>query len=290
MSEFNAYIVSFLPVDNPELRESRIGICQRQIRWWLENTKVNVHVISMNYEPNDYIERDNPRLVYLDSPPAKLTPARLVGFKHFYDSDANWGIMMDDDAILYDKPQHKDGFKIFEEMEGRFDKYRDVDVFFPINPQKIGFNPIWNKDPILFEENHVFVKNMDLKGSMFVVKNFRKHGMAEVLPDINFNWQEDTKFAIDCVAAGHTVMQCQNIVLNELSGSASHFSATANARIPKMLDGNSKIAEAYAHLGLKMKPNSHLLDKNKFLKDQWRGPTKVAVRKPQYEKTDLFEF
>jgi len=287
---FAAYIVSFLPLDNQELRDSRSAITKRQIQWWLDNTEVPINVIAMNYEPTDFIGPSK-RLNYIVNPPMKLTPARRVGFEHFYKSDYDFGIMMDDDAILYDKPQHNLGPKLFEEMAKQIPSYAGVDVFFPINPQKIGFNPIWDKNRTKYEENHVFKRSMDLKGSMFVVRNFRKYGMTEVLPDIDFNWQEDTKFAVDCVAAGHTVLQSHNLVLHELSGKASHFAAAAELRVPRMLDGNTRIAQQYAHLGLRMVEDSHLLDRSEFLKKCWQhAQTEFVVPRANTTLNTLFDF
>lgn len=286
---FAAYIVSFLPLDDQELRESRSRITRRQIQWWLDQTSIPVNVIAMNYGDEDYLT-EHPRLHYHKNPPMKLTPARTVGFELFYGSDYDFGIMMDDDAILYDKSHHNSGPKFFEEMAEQIHKYGEIDVFFPINPQKIGFNPIWDKNPERFEDNHVFKRNMDLKGSMFVVRNFRKYNRTPVYPDKDFNWQEDTKFAIDCVAAGYTVFQSHNIILNELSGKASHFAAQSSLRIPRMLEGNTRIAQQYTDMGLRMDGDSHLLDKSEFLKLTWGSkPTKIVVRKPNAKVHEIFE-
>lgn len=287
---FAAYIASFLPLDNQELRDSRSAITKRQIQWWLDNTEVPIFVIAMNYKPEDYLPAYD-RLTYIENPPMKLTPARRVGFELFFDSRFDFGIMMDDDAILYDKPQHNLGPKLFAEMSEQIHAYTGVDVFFPINPQKIGFNPIWNKNPAKYRDNHVFKRSMDLKGSMFVVRNFRKYGLTEVLPDIDFNWQEDTKFAIDCVAAGHTVLQSHNLVLHELSGSASHFAASADLRVPRMLDGNTRIAQQYSEQGLRMQEGSHLLDRSEFMRKCWKHPqTEFVIPRKGSTITELFEF
>jgi hypothetical protein len=287
---FTAYIASFLPLDNLELRNSRSAITKRQIQWWLEKTSITINVIAMNYTDEDFLP-DNPRLNYMRNPPMKLTPARKVGFDHFYASDYDFAIMMDDDAILYDKPQHNLGPKLFEEMSEQIHLYSGVDVFFPINPQKIGFNPIWNKDPTKYKDNHVFKRSMDLKGSMFVVRNFTKFNKVPVYPDLDFNWQEDTKFAIDCVAEGHTVLQSHNLVLHELSGKASHFAAAADLRIPRMLDGNTRIAQQYESLGLRMEENSHLLDRKEFMKRCWKNSqTEFVIPRPGSNLANLFDF
>jgi len=291
---FAAYITSFLPTDNPELRDSRSAVTKRQILWWLNNTDIHVTVVAMNYTDEDFItdlpDDARSRLYYHINPPMKITPARVESFKLFYASDYDFGIIMDDDAILYDKPHHNSGPKLFSEMiSNGISRYDGVDVFFPINPQKIGFNPIWDKDPQKYTNNHVFKRSMDLKGSMCVVRNFRKFGMKEVWHDTNFTWQEDTKFAIDCVAAGHTVLQCQNIILHELSGKASHFSADPTSRLPKMLEGNTRIAEAYASMGLKMKTDSHLLDRGEFMDRCWFKPKEFVIPKGESMFYDIFD-
>jgi hypothetical protein len=198
--------------------------------------------------------------------------------------------MMDDDAVLYDKPHHNSGPKLFEEMSSQIHLYSQIDVFFPINPQKVGFNPIWDKDPQKYLDNHVFKRNLDLKGSMFVVRNFRKYGKTEILPDIEFNWQEDTKFAIDCVAAGHSVVQSHNIVLNEMSGKASHFAASSSMRLPRMLEGNTRIAQQYEDLGLRMDGESHLLDKTQFMRNAWKPASTNFVIPKRSDMNDLFTF
>lgn len=279
---FAAYIVSFLPRDNDELRRARLATHQRQLQWWMDRTDVPITVIAMNYDDLDYLSgwQTSDRITYVSTEPLKLAPARRRCFDLFYASQHEWGIMMDDDAILYDKPHHNSGPLLFSEMAAHLQDYRTIGAFFPINPQKIGFNPLWAKNPQVVE-NHVFNRNLDLKGSMFFVRNFRLHGQQEVFPDETFDWQEDTKFAIDMVAAGHHVQQCYNIILNELSGKASHFSAQAAARKPRMEAGNERIVAQYAHLGLHMGADDerHLLIKREFMRRCWSGGTKLIVPK-----------
>jgi hypothetical protein len=290
---FAAFITSFLSIDDLELRRVRSEVVQRQINWWLEHTEVPVFVTSMNYEPSDYLV--HPRLTYVDTLPMKANPARKLAFERFYESDYDFGIFMDDDAILYNKEQHNSGAKLFAEMSAHIEDYKSIDVFFPVNPQKIGFNPLWDKTkPVsttvaveaLQTTNHVFKRSMDLKGSMFIVRNFRKFGMTEVYPDPEFNWQDDTKFAIECVAAGHTVLQCENIILHEISGKASNFAANPSDRIPHMKAGNTRIAEEFAHLGLRMDGDSHLLDRTEFLKKTWIRPKRFVI--PKIKDNSIF--
>ncbi len=46
-------------------------------------------------------------------PSAALIHNRIECLKAFYASDYDWGIMMDDDAVLYDQPQHNSAWNCF---------------------------------------------------------------------------------------------------------------------------------------------------------------------------------
>ena len=187
--------------------------------------------------------------------------------------------MMDDDAILYDE-HHNSGSEIFAEMAANGpDAYRGLDVFFPIFPRKHGFNAEWAKDRDLFENNHVFRRNLDLKGSMFIVRNFLKKGRTPVLPRSDFLLHgEDTLFAVEAVAKGCTVMECWNIVLKELTA-RSHFER-GGGRKEAMREGNAKIAELYQEQGLSLAPGKHLLETREFKRRSWGGkPTRIVVPK-----------
>ena len=112
---------------------------------------------------------------------------------------------------------------------------------------------------------------------MFVVRNFQKEGRAPVYPDPSFALHgEDMLFALTCVAQAYAVMRCWNIVLKELPG-PSFF---GDDRIAAMKLGNEELARRFAHLGLSMRPGSHLLDKRKFqeclCKDR---PKEVVIRR-----------
>lgn len=289
---FAAYIISYRAPDNDQLRAARSEITKKQLKWWLEKTTIQINVIAMNYNTEDYLE-DYPkdRIKYHDFGPMKTGPARTEAIKLFYESDNDFAIMLDDDSILYDKPQHNLGPLLFEEMDAQLDKYKDVDVFFPINPQVSGFTPIYNKDPKKYADNHVFRRNLSLKGSLFVVRNFRKYNKTVIWPDLNFTWQDDHKFAMDCAVAGHSVSICYNIVLNEMSGKASNFAANPKDRLAPMLEANTRICNEFEHLGLKMKDGSHNMDKKEFIRNVWGDkPVEVVVPRANSTFSNLFEF
>ncbi|KPF57182.1 hypothetical protein [Rhizobium sp. AAP116] len=282
MTDFAAYIVSFRPAD-PTDRSLRLTNLMRQITWWQAKTSVPINLFASGWTEAEFerhpVMRDfgkgAGKIIFL--PSQSLVMNRHACLSAFYESSFSWGVMMDDDAILYDT-DHNCGPHLFDEMSRNgVHAYDGVDVFFPIDPRKQPFTRRWEADPDLYGKHHVFNRDLDLKGSMFVVRNFQKEGRAPVYPDPNFALHgEDTLFALTCVAQGYTVMRCWNIVLKELPG-PSFF---GDNRIAAMKAGNEELARRFAHLGLNMRPDSHLLDRRDFQESLWREkPKKAVVRK-----------
>ncbi|SDH23542.1 hypothetical protein [Pelagibacterium luteolum] len=268
---FGAFITSFLP-DNVQARTRRLANFELQLRWWRQMTDMPVHVVISNWTDS---ERDGCAELgalterggtITEKPAQPIILNRNACLAAFYASSHRWGIIMDDDAVLYHSPKHNSGGRFFAEMAAQpADAYDGIDVFFPINPAKMpGQNQIWKKDPQLYESSHVFQANYDLKGSMFIVRNFALEGKEPVLPPATFAGHgEDTLFAIEAISKGYGVFRCDNIVLKEFSG-PSNFSHTRDV----MKEGNQEIAQLYADQGLRMnqlpKPE-HLLDRKEFL-------------------------
>src|SRR6218665_2683857 len=110
----------------------------------------------------------------------------------------------------------------------------------------------------------------DLKGSMIVVRNFVKEGKAPLLPDPNFRCHgEDTYLTLKAVSMGYSPMTSWNMVLEELAGDST-FATTDDDRTEKMREGHERLVSEFGHLGLRMKPNSHALDK-KTLEKRFLG-------------------
>jgi hypothetical protein len=225
--------------------------------------------------------------------PQPLVVNRTKCLENFYDSDHRWGIMLDDDAVLSDDEHHNSSWRMFAEMAVNEHDYAGVDVFFPIN----GAKAAWQKDVNGLENveqtingetvtvaefkypdnaerhrlNHVFTTNTDLKGSMFVVRNFRKEGRPEVLPDASYTLHgEDTYFGLP------------------------------EARIEAMREGNLRLVEMFAGKRLRMKREGdpsfrskgkdagevkvrdHLLYKDDFILEcLGEAPKTLEVAKPQ---------
>jgi hypothetical protein len=275
---FAAYIISFFP-ENLKFRKERRDDLVTVLDWWMTNTFVPLTLITSNWLQSDFrilgLSIDLSKLVIIDQPGQPIALNRIAALGRFYSSEHDWGIMLDDDAMLYDGPQHNRGPHLFSEMiSNGIAAYDGVDVFFPINPQKVGFSPIYAANPALYKAHHVFERNIDLKGSLFVVRNFKKEGKPIVELDPNFTLLgEDRQFALQAVQMGYSVMRCENIVLRELSGS-SHFDAN---RTTQMKIGYTRLAHMYASCGLAMKPNTHQHDLTQFWENCWGNKPKRIV-------------
>ncbi|UNK37688.1 hypothetical protein MNR02_14650 [Shinella sp. H4-D48] len=285
---FGAFITSFMP-DDAELKAARKFNFEWQLEWWRRMTDIPVHVIASNWADEEVaasteldrlsdhggsITRVGPRI---------LIENRIDCLNQLYASDFDWGIIMDDDAVLMQAENHNSSYRLFAEMAANgISAYDGVDLFAPIYGRKAPFNDELNGPGNPYADNHVFKKSTDLKGSMIVVRNFVKEGKAPLLPDPNFRCHgEDTYLTLKAVSMGYSPMTSWNMVLEELAGDST-FATTDDDRTEKMREGHERLVSEFGHLGLRMKPNSHALDKREFEKQSLGGKAKqVSVPKPR---------
>lgn len=332
--QFGAYITCYRPKDDLKWAK-RFTNFKKQLTWWATKTDVSIYLNFSGWkykEIEDFINDKSPemkkilkRVVEYDNPKAQpLIDNRIKCLDKFYCSDHRWGIIMDDDAALMSDAHHNSSWRMFAEMAVNGpDHYKGVDVFFPINPQKSA----WQKDvngietvktvvdgvttkkrvftkPQNLERhrlNHVFTANTDLKGSMFVVRNFRLEGRPEVLPDPSYTLHgEDTYFAMLAISLGYSVRRCNNMVLDEYTlPNDSHFGLPSERR-DAMREGNQRLVEMFGDRGLRMKRpgdrhyqsvnektgevtvNDHLLFKDDFILEcLGKKPQPLDRPKPQ---------
>lgn len=284
---FGAFITSYLP-DDPEHRISRKFDFEWQLEWWRRMTDIPVHVVASNWTDEEIaaskelgqisdhggsITRVRPRI---------LIENRIDCVNQLYASDFDWGIIMDDDAVLMQAENHNSSYRLFAEMAANgISAYDGVDLFAPIYGRKAPFNSELNGPGNPYADSHVFKKNTDLKGSMIVVRNFAKEGKAPLLPDPNFRCHgEDTYLTLKAVSMGYSPMTSWNMVLEELSGEST-FAVTDADRTEKMREGHERLVSGFGALGLQVKPGSHALDKSEFEKRLLSGKAKrVSVPKP----------
>lgn len=278
-------------MDDPVKRADRVAAHHTQLTEWLTKTQADIHVIAMNYQPADFIH--NPRIHYHERPRMTANNARMLAFQEFYKSNYHWGIMMDNDAMLYDQPQHNSSYQLLQEMEANgFEFYSELDIFTPIVPMWSPFRKLLADQK--HQDNHVFkFNNGALKGSLFFIKNFRKYGQTEIYPDLNFDHCDDNKLALDAWMAGKSLMRCENIVLKELGNASTSFGGDGQAeRNKNIVEADKHIQKEYAEHGLKMKKTGFGLDKSTFLKMTYFKPRLLTVKKwmTQAEKNRVISF
>lgn len=216
------YIISWF--GNSEIREKRKNYHTRQIDWAVENG-LEVYVFAQGYGESDY----DPRVVYLPNDSAQIllpADARNHCLRHFYNSDANFAVVADNDSNLHSGPQHcdsKDFVSLFNRLP--LSDLTEVDFFFPLNPGKKGFNSTYNEHPEKFKQNFVFTRNTDSKGSFAVLKNLKKFYNTEIFYDeVSYKssdgkiiTHEDVDFGVQMLVAGFSCYELTNTVLLEFA-------------------------------------------------------------------------
>ena len=304
--QWGAYITCFRPKDNDALWAKRFTNFRRQLIWWATKTDVSIYLNLNGWtfkEFNDFLVGDSPEMKKVlkrvvdflyNAQDQRLINNRVKCLEHFYASEHRWGIMLDDDAVLSDEEHHNSSWRLFAEMSVNEHNYEGVDVFFPINAAKSPWGLEVNgiKDDVVVKPdnaerhrlNHVFTGNTDLKGSMFVVRNFRQSHQPVVMPDPAYTLHgEDTYFAMLAISMGYSVRRCNNIILREFTSPRDSYFGEPEARRDAMREGNLRLAEMFADKGLRMKQDpEHLLFKDDFIRHCLGGkPVSLEVPKPQ---------
>jgi hypothetical protein len=260
------YIISWFGTG--EIRSKRVEYHNKQVDWAIQQG-LEVFVVAQHYEPNEYrsdvtyLEYQYPEGITLFLP----GEARNVCLKHYYQSDADFAIIADNDSILYDGEQHcdsKDFVKVFNSIE--LSNLAPVDLFVPLNPRRMPFSKTISDNQTLFDNNLVFHRTPDAKGSFIVTKNIKKHYGLElyydesfVNPDRTLIPLEDVDFGMNFLYNGLSLYMLHNIILKELASTTSTWTATDDRKdmfpagknlmatkynIP-LIDGNMNYKEFY---------------------------------------------
>ncbi|WP_454686337.1 hypothetical protein [Agrobacterium leguminum] len=277
---FGAFITSCLPND-AEHRADRKFDFEWQLEWWRRMTDISVHVIASNWTDEEVAASKELSLLSKHGGgitrvgPRILIENRIDCLKQLYASDFDWGIIMDDDAVLMQAESHNSSYHLFAEMAANGkDAYDGVDVFAPIYGRKVPFSKELNAPGNPYANNHVFKKSTDLKGSMIVVRNFEKEGRKPLLPDPSFRTHgEDTYLVLQAISLGYSTMTSWNMVLEELSGEST-FANGDDDRTEKMRKGHEQLVAKFGQFGLRMKAGSHSLDKKGFETCCWGAKPK----------------
>lgn len=236
-----AYITSWLGPNAKHLQR-RKDDHKRQLDW-CDKVGLKPVVFAQEYSPEDfqtgveYIVNEGP-LMIADS-------AKTVLLQTFYKTDEDFGLMLDDDSVLYSgDPKYADGNSFIEKMKDLpIEKFQHIDMFFPISPRHEPFSKFVADNKEKLEMNFYFEYSIRAKGSMIFLKNIKKHHDKEILISGERHRDEtgtfvgggDMYFAYECVFNGLGVYKCKNIILNDLGSNYSSWAAGDESR-EKYLD------------------------------------------------------
>ena len=257
MSKIIVGIISYFG-HTPEVRIKRRKIHSFQLRWFkrMGFTKDEVLVASQHYQSDEYWPN---YATYLDCefPNATLKPGAARNFllQQFYNSDADWIILADNDSVL-DSRNKGDIIQWLRDND-----QDDVPCFVPVAPNVPG-QGAW-KDYFVdrsadLDSNWIFERGKTKTSFMFL-KNLKKHYGFEQYFDEGQHFQsgEDWAFGIDLQIAGHRAMWCRNIILREIGGQKTSGtwkpagSTMTHSHYQPIL--NNALATVYADNGIEIK-------------------------------------
>jgi hypothetical protein len=250
------YIIAYHGND-PETRQRRSDNHNKQIEWWLDYDKeIEIRILAQDFSENEYW--DNDRVTYVDrldnpTPPAS---ARNILLNHFYDTDEEWAVFADSDAILNLHPNFvHTHINICDILRTFPDNFKDVDLFWPHWDGRPGDGAFYDKfnnvDPayksIDWNTELCFDRKFgSMKGTMFFLKNNDKrimmdesfNGTGQIIPG------EDDEFAIAMALANYKTYILRNIMLKEFTAGSTH-AGEQSTRKAEMLKGDDIIKQKH---------------------------------------------
>jgi hypothetical protein len=213
--------------------------------------------LAQDFSENEYW--DNDRVTYVDrldnpTPPAS---ARNILLNHFYDTDEEWAVFADSDAILNLHPNFvHTHINICDILRTFPDNFKDVDLFWPHWDGRPGDGAFYDKfnnvDPtyksIDWNTELCFDRKFgSMKGTMFFLKNNDKrimmdesfNGTGQIIPG------EDDEFAIAMALANYKTYILRNIMLKEFTAGSTH-AGEQSTRKAEMLKGDDIIKQKHS--------------------------------------------
>ncbi|MDA9373926.1 hypothetical protein N9R43_00955 [bacterium] len=250
------YIIAYHGND-PETRQKRSDNHNKQIEWWLDyDTDIEIRILAQDFIEDEYW--DNTRVKYIDRLDSPVPPAgaRNILLNHFYDTDEQWAIFADSDAILNLHPNFPHTHLIISDILRKFpENFKDVDLFWPHWDGRPGDGAFYDKfnnvDPAYKSVDWVNELCFDrkfgsMKGTMFFLKNNSKR----IMMDESFNGTgklipgEDDEFAIAMALANYKTYILRNTMLKEFTAGSTH-AGEQSTRKAEMLKGDDIIKQKH---------------------------------------------
>ena len=263
-----------------EVRERRYKAHQIQLEW-LRKYKIPAIIYAQDYKKSEY-SSDFTYRKYKE--PYHWAKFKRIFLKEFYESDYMWGIIMDNDAGLYD---HHLGYDIFLHMNLFYKEWDKIDFWYPLDPRKEPFNHLYKEYPEIYKENLVFQRSpVTAKGTMFIIKNPKYSKKKPVLFSSKTS-SDDTEFVINCIKNKWNVYKCTSIILKELVDSSKHSTiywlADLKERAKIVSEEKINFAEKYG-IDYTIRKNGGVTLRSKSFIEKHVGKKNKDIIIPKHEK------
>lgn len=215
------YIVSwFGNRTKTDLRQKRKDLHQKQLNW-AQAHNFEIIVYAQDYDDDEY----DTNVTYIKHVGDVIPPghARNKLLEHFYKTDDDFAIFADNDATLYELPQHKDSIDFVEQLRTlNYQDFANIGIIVPLDPARTAFSK--DLDHKNYKDNYTFRRTSRVKGSLMLIKNLKKHIQQEIFfdetifgydQDGNLLPGEDSDFAYTLWRMGQGTYSTIHAILNE---------------------------------------------------------------------------
>lgn len=235
------YIVSWLGSrDKITLREKRKDFHSKQIAW-AQAHNLEIIVYAQDYNDDEYVDG----VTYIKNVGDVLPPghARNKLLEHYYKTNDDFAIFADNDAVLYELPQHKDSIDFVERLKPlSMIDFDNIGIIIPLDPARTAFTKDIEKDS--YKNNYVFKRTSRVKGSFMFIKNIKKHCQQEpkfdekifTVKDGKLLPGEDSDFAYTLWQMGQGTYSTNHAILNEYGRNFSTWIDDDTGRYDQHID------------------------------------------------------
>lgn len=294
------YIISYrAPKWSDEEWNKRHSKHKFQVEYF-KSKGLDIYVFAQFYDEKDKIEG----VTYLEWNGERHLPgeARNVCLKHFYESEQDFMLMLDDEITILEKvynKSHEDGINFIKEFQ-KMDivDFKNIDVFGTLLPTRDAYGLTFEENKTEFQNSWVFKRRPHLCGQAVFLKNLKKYYDKEMyFPE---NWKtedgdvligEDQAFSINLQLNGFNSFQLQNIVLNDLGVKISTYAPSDKEELTKaFIKGKLALLKAFPELSKKdLLDGKFQILYSKFAK-KYNPYQKISINKKTQETlSDFYE-
>lgn len=266
-----------------ETRIKRFAAHQIQLEW-IKQLKIPTFIYAQDYSKKEY--SDHPLFTYKKyKNPEQWAVFKTKFLEHFYDTGIEWALLMDNDAGLY--PHHL-GYKIFNHIRKYPHYWKNVDMWYPLDPRKEPFNHLYNEHPDIYKHNLVLTfGSMTLKGTMILLKNPKFSKKEPLFFPKEVKSSGDTDFLIRALMHGYRAYKNNSCILKEIVDSGKYSTipwlADMKERAKRVAQDKITFAQKY-NIPYKERKNGGITFEAKKFYKKYVGkyPQTIAIPKEEY--------